>query len=83
MCRQNKRARLALRDGFGQPSFRGIPWALLVRHRARLPKKSAPAKLHAFRLRDDDQLLLERLARELNLSRTDVIRAGLRKLAMG
>jgi len=56
---------------------------LLVRHRARLPKKSAPAKLHAFRLRDDDQLLLERLARELNLSRTDVIRAGLRKLALG
>jgi len=55
----------------------------LVRHRARLSKKSAPAKLHAFRLRDDDQLLLERLARELNLSRTDVIRAGLRKLALG
>ena len=72
----------ALRKNQTSPAFRGIPphalarWVPSVGHRGK-----RVSQLKSFRLQAEDTELLERLARELQLSQTAVIRRGLRRLA--
>lgn len=69
-----------LRRGRIPPDFRGLTGALVARHRDHVGARTRPARLHSFRLREDDEALLDELAARLRLSRTDVLRRALRRL---
>ena len=72
----------ALRHHRTPPSFRGIPgeailrWLPSIGHKGKLP-----SQLKTFRMQAGDIELLSRLAEQLALSQTAVVRRGLRALA--
>ncbi len=70
-----------LRRNLVPEDFRGIPGADIHRWVPRVGQKNKfPARAKSFRLKPDDIRLLERLANDLRISETDVIRRGLRAL---
>ena len=70
-----------LRRNLVPGSFAGIDGRKLYEWLPRVGRKDAvPARLKSFRLKPDDLRLLERLASELGVSETEVIRRGLRAL---
>lgn len=71
----------ALRRNQEPPDFHGIPGREVHRWLTRVGRKGkTPSRLKSFRFTPEDQRLLERLASELGLSETDVIRKALRAL---
>ncbi len=69
-----------LRKGRIPGTFRGLAGRLVAQHRDHVGARARPARLHSFRLKEDDEALLEELAVKLGLSRTDVLRRALRRL---
>jgi hypothetical protein len=73
---------VALRKNQRPNDFRGIPgaavqrWVPVVGHRNRLP-----SRLTSFRLQARELELLDRLGKELGVSRTDLVRRALNELA--
>lgn len=62
--------------------FRGVPGAALLRWLPVLGRQSkVPSQLKSFRFQREDLELLERLSQALEVSQTDVLRRGLRRLA--
>ena len=70
-----------LRRNLVPEDFRGIPGQDIHRWVPRVGQKNKfPARPKSFRLKPEDIRLLERLAHDLRISETDVIRRGLRAL---
>ena len=71
----------ALRSQRTPPAFRGIPGSDLERWVPRIGRKGKlPSRLKSFRFTAEDQRLLRSLAKNLEVSETEIIRRALRAL---